>query len=113
VNRNAGGNQTIDSLNCLTATKRVILSGTPIQVASPATPPPFSLSPSLSLSPPFSLSHTHSLTLLPSLPLSLAVQNDLEEYWAMVSFVRPGILGTLKQFRKMFSEPINQVNPKP
>jgi SNF2 family DNA or RNA helicase len=36
------------------------------------------------------------------------IQNDLEEFWAMVSFVKPGVLGTLKQFRKLFAEPIMQ-----
>jgi len=36
------------------------------------------------------------------------VQNDLGEFFAMVDFVNPSILGSLSTFRKAFETPINQ-----
>ncbi|KAJ3215405.1 DNA-dependent ATPase protein rad54 [Dinochytrium kinnereticum] len=55
--------QTYQSLNALSAKRRVILSGTPIQ-------------------------------------------NDLTEYYSLLSFVIPGVLGTEAEFRKNFENPI-------
>ena len=34
------------------------------------------------------------------------MQNDLEEFFAMVDFTNPGVLGTAKQFNKKFQGPI-------
>lgn len=34
------------------------------------------------------------------------IQNDLMELYAMVDYVNPGILGTVKQFKKVWEEPI-------
>src|SRR5436305_4103075 len=34
------------------------------------------------------------------------IQNDLAEFFVMVDFVNPGILGTYKMFKKEFEEPI-------
>ncbi|PSR92321.1 P-loop containing nucleoside triphosphate hydrolase protein [Coniella lustricola] len=58
-----GDSQTFTALNSLDVTRRVILSGTPIQ-------------------------------------------NDLSEYFALISFANPGLLGTRLEFRKRFELPI-------
>lgn len=58
-----GDNQTFSALNSLNATRRVILSGTPIQ-------------------------------------------NDLSEYFSLISFANPGLLGSRHEFRKRFEIPI-------
>ena len=34
------------------------------------------------------------------------MQNDLEEFYAMVNFCNPGILGTVNEFRKLYQNPI-------
>ena len=34
------------------------------------------------------------------------MQNHLHEYYVMVNYVRPGYLGTLKEFKTRFQEPI-------
>lgn len=34
------------------------------------------------------------------------IQNDLQEYYALVDFVNPGILGSSAEFRQLFEEPI-------
>lgn len=34
------------------------------------------------------------------------IQNDLEEFYSMIEFVNPGILGEREKFRKVFEEPI-------
>ncbi|KAM5137667.1 DNA repair and recombination protein RAD54B [Callospermophilus lateralis] len=34
------------------------------------------------------------------------VQNDLQEFFALIDFVNPGILGTLSSYRKIYEEPI-------
>ena len=34
------------------------------------------------------------------------IQNDMGEYYSMVDFVNPGILGSLQSFRKIFEIPI-------
>lgn len=58
-----GDSQTFTALNELNVTRRVILSGTPIQ-------------------------------------------NDLSEYFALISFANPGLLGTRLEFRKKYELPI-------
>lgn len=58
-----GDSQTFTALNELNVTRRVILSGTPIQ-------------------------------------------NDLSEYFALISFANPGLLGTRLEFRKQYELPI-------
>ncbi|KAF7540723.1 hypothetical protein G7054_g1153 [Neopestalotiopsis clavispora] len=58
-----GDSQTFTALNSLNVTRRVILSGTPIQ-------------------------------------------NDLSEYFALISFANPELLGTRQEFRKRFEIPI-------
>ncbi|KAI1880343.1 hypothetical protein JX265_001964 [Neoarthrinium moseri] len=58
-----GDSQTFSALNNLNVTRRVILSGTPIQ-------------------------------------------NDLSEYFALISFANPDLLGTRQEFRKRFEIPI-------
>jgi DNA repair and recombination RAD54-like protein len=58
-----GDSQTFTALNALNVSRRVILSGTPIQ-------------------------------------------NDLSEYFALISFANPGLLGTRLEFRKRFELPI-------
>ncbi|KAI0127363.1 recombinational repair protein [Xylariales sp. AK1849] len=58
-----GDSQTFSALNSLNVTRRVILSGTPIQ-------------------------------------------NDLSEYFALISFANPDLLGTRMEFRKRFEIPI-------
>ncbi|KAI0599639.1 recombinational repair protein [Biscogniauxia sp. FL1348] len=58
-----GDSQTFTALNNLKVSRRVILSGTPIQ-------------------------------------------NDLSEYFALISFANPGLLGTRLEFRKRFEIPI-------
>ncbi len=34
------------------------------------------------------------------------IQNDLGEYFAMVDFVNPGVLGAPASFRRVFEDPI-------
>ncbi|KAG8441820.1 hypothetical protein GDO86_010846 [Hymenochirus boettgeri] len=34
------------------------------------------------------------------------VQNDLQEFYALIEFVNPGVLGSLSTYRKIFEEPI-------
>jgi DNA repair and recombination RAD54-like protein len=58
-----GDSQTFTALNALNVSRRVILSGTPIQ-------------------------------------------NDLSEYFSLISFANPGLLGTRLEFRKQFELPI-------
>lgn len=58
-----GDSQTFTALNSLNVSRRVILSGTPIQ-------------------------------------------NDLTEYFALISFANPGLLGTRQEFRKKYEIPI-------
>ncbi|KAM5157204.1 DNA repair and recombination protein RAD54B isoform 1-T3 [Mantella aurantiaca] len=36
------------------------------------------------------------------------VQNDLQEFFALINFVNPGILGSLSTYRKIYEEPILQ-----
>ncbi|KAK3384817.1 P-loop containing nucleoside triphosphate hydrolase protein [Podospora didyma] len=60
-----GDNRTFSALNSLNVSRRVILSGTP-------------------------------------------VQNDLLEYFSLVSFANPGLLGTRQEFRKRFELPISR-----
>lgn len=34
------------------------------------------------------------------------VQNDLQEFYAIIEFVNPGILGSTTAYRKVYEEPI-------
>lgn len=34
------------------------------------------------------------------------VQNDLNEFYAMIDFANPGLLGPLSAFKRIFAEPI-------
>lgn len=34
------------------------------------------------------------------------IQNDLQEFYALIEFVNPGILGSLSTYRKIYEEPI-------
>ena len=34
------------------------------------------------------------------------VQNDLNEFYAMIDFANPGLLGPLAAFKRIFAEPI-------
>ena len=36
------------------------------------------------------------------------LQNNLEEYYVMISFVRPGLLGTRRRFVELFGRPIRE-----
>lgn len=40
------------------------------------------------------------------LHLGTPIQNDLQEFYALIDFVNPGILGPLSTFRKIYEEPI-------
>ena len=40
------------------------------------------------------------------------LQNNLEEYWCMMNWVKPRFLGTIKEFRKRFSDPIKEGESK-
>jgi len=46
--------------------------------------------------------HTKRRVLLSGTPM----QNDLEEFFAMVNFCNPGVLGTVSQFRRKYQNPI-------
>lgn len=73
-------NQTYTALNVINCKRRVILTGTPIQVR----PSPIS-----------------------RLPLpDLRTQNDLDEYFSLLNFCNPGYLGTKVDFHKKFENPI-------
>ncbi|CAM6092312.1 unnamed protein product [Calypogeia fissa] len=63
--KNCAGNKTIDSLLELKCTKRLILTGTPIQ-------------------------------------------NDLLEFYAMIDFVNPNLLGNLSTFKRLYANPIEK-----
>eukprot|EP00976_Prorocentrum_cordatum_P044152 893445-Prorocentrum_minimum.AAC.1 len=63
--KKAGGNKTISALAALGASKRVLLTGTPIQ-------------------------------------------NQLDEFYAMMDFSCPGLLGPLNRFNRVFSAPIQK-----
>lgn len=69
------GNQTYESLFSLNCKRRVILSGTPIQVSS-------------------------ILTLL------ISCQNDLSEYYALLTFANPSLFGSDSKFKKEYETPI-------
>lgn len=49
---------------------------------------------------------TDSATHHCSLSLGTPVQNDLQEFFALVDFVNPGILGSLSSYRRIYEEPI-------
>ncbi|KAK9822627.1 hypothetical protein WJX81_000343 [Elliptochloris bilobata] len=67
--KSAGGNKTIEALVALRATRRILLTGTPLQ-------------------------------------------NNLEEFYAMVSFACPDLLGSLPAFRRVFAEPISRARDR-
>lgn len=48
----------------------------------------------------------HKLDLITFNSLGTPVQNDLQEFFALIDFVNPGILGSLSSFRKIYEEPI-------
>lgn len=50
----------------------------------------------------FSISLMSYKLLLPGTP----VQNDLQEFYSIIEFVNPGILGTSAAYRKIYEEPI-------
>ena len=82
------------SLQSIQTRRRIILSGTPIQVRTGherALPPP--------------VMHGSSLT-APCPVCPCIVQNDLGEFFAMVDFVNPGLMKDYATFRKVFEEPI-------
>lgn len=41
-----------------------------------------------------------------SLQTGTPVQNDLNEFYAMMDFANPGLLGSLSAFKRIFAEPI-------
>lgn len=44
--------------------------------------------------------------LITFISLGTPVQNDLQEFFALIDFVNPGILGPLSSYRKIYEEPI-------
>ena len=70
----------------LKAKRRVLLSGTPIQVKLYLIIKIF----------------RHGISSFPQ----ISQQNDLLEYFSLVSFVNAGILGTASEFRRRFENPI-------
>ena len=49
----------------------------------------------------------HKLDLLITfISLGTPVQNDLQEFFTLIDFVNPGILGSLSAYRKIYEEPI-------
>ena len=72
---------TFQALNALNVKRRVILSGTPIQVSIPA----FSSGRNL---------------------LTNLTQNDLSEYFSLLNFANPNYLGSKGDFRKNFENAI-------
>ena len=72
--------QALDELDC---PRRVLLSGTPMQV------------------------NTSCMISRVEPPLSnLWFQNDLEEFYAMASFTNPAVFGDPKEFRTLYANPI-------
>ena len=64
-------------------------------------------------------SGSHTMTALESLQAdsrllisASPVQNNLSEFYSLVEFVRPGLLGDLSSFRKEFERPISAANRK-
>ncbi|OQV18244.1 Protein CHROMATIN REMODELING 20 [Hypsibius exemplaris] len=51
-----------------------------------------------------SLIATHARIALTGTP----VQNNLDEYYTMVNFIKPNLLGTPNEFKKQFKDPINR-----
>lgn len=45
---------------------------------------------------------TELIFLFPGTP----IQNDLQEFYALIEFVNPGVLGSLSTYRKIYEEPI-------
>jgi DNA repair and recombination protein RAD54B len=78
------------ALSALPAKMRILLSGTPIQVGLFIT---------------YSPSTRRSLVLT-QIAGSLFVQNDLGEFFAMINFVNPSILGTTNQFNNVYQSAI-------
>lgn len=78
-------NQALAALPCK---RRILLSGTPMQVRN------------LFLIFRFALTDSHCTT-KQCIPPS-QMQNDLEEFFAMVNFTNPGILGEAAHFRRYY-----------
>ena len=80
--------KTAQALNNLATRRRVLLSGTPIQVTRRHT------AATTTTSPP------------PPPPHLLSVQNHLDEFYSMVDFCNPGLLGSEGEFNKNYARAI-------
>ena len=85
----------------LKAKRRVLLSGTPIQVRYPNFLHCYCY---IFRQPLFR--HLEGIEGIFTPFFQISLQNDLLEYFSLVSFVNAGILGTASEFRRRFENPI-------